>query len=300
MTQARVIADIAGTQLTSSDQDRLSHPAIAGVILFTRNYVSKSQLLSLTAAIHDINPALLITVDQEGGRVQRFTEDFTPLKPMSWFGDQYIKCPQAGEQMLRDQLETMITELREVGISSTLMPVLDLNYGHNAVIAERSFGKHPDVVTALGQVVIDTFHAHDMPVTAKHFPGHGFVNQDSHLATPVDARSFEEIESADLVPFKTLIQQCDFVMPGHVIYSAVDDKPAGFSHVWVQDILREQLGFKGQVITDDIGSMVGATSYGTPTQRAQAAIDAGCDLLLVCNNYSAVDEILENLFCYHI
>lgn len=299
MTKARVIADIAGTMLTPSDTSRLSHPAIAGVILFSRNYQDKAQLRSLTASIHDINPELLITADQEGGRVQRFFDGFSTLKPMAWFGARYLESPQQAECLLRDQLNIMVSELLEVGVSTTLMPVLDLDYGHNAVIGERSFGGDPEIVIALGQVVIDTFHMHGLPVTAKHFPGHGFVQHDSHLASPVDTRLLTEIEHTDLAPFTTLVNQCEYIMPAHVIYPEVDSKPAGFSHVWVQDILRKRLGFTGQVITDDMGSMLAATSYGTPTQRAQAAIDAGCDLLLVCNDSRAVDEILENLFCCH-
>lgn len=295
MTQPRVIIDVEALTLTQSDVKRLSHPAVAGVILFTRNYKNKHQLYALTSSIRNINPQLNIFVDQEGGRVQRFVDGFKRLKSMSYFGAYYLESPKKAESLLREQLTTMITELAEVGVSTTLMPVLDLNYGHNAVIGERSFGRDPAVVVALGQVVIDVLHQHHMPVTAKHFPGHGFVRHDSHTDAPIDERSFTEIKNSDLRPFQLLIQQCDYVMPSHVIYSQVDRHPAGFSARWIQDILRGDLGFSGQVMTDDM-SMAGAAAFGSPTARAQAAMDAGCDLLLVCNNPKSVDEILESLY----
>ena len=298
MSQHSVIVDIAGTTLTDEDRDFLQNPAISGLILFTRNYESRKQLKALTQDIHALRPDLQITVDQEGGRVQRCKDDFTELKAMHTFGELYLQDPRHAEQALRQQLTTMILELQAVGVTATLLPVLDLNYGNSWIIGERSFGRDPAVVTALGQVLIDTLHAHGMPVTAKHFPGPGYVRLDSHHELPVDDRELDTIKNNDLVPFVNLLNKCDYVMPAHIVFSQVDSRPVGFSRVWLQDILRHELKFKGKIMTDDL-SMKATDVYGDYKMRAKAAIEAGCDILLVCNNRSGAIDVVETVSQWH-
>ena len=299
MSQRSVIVDIAGTTLTDEDRDFLQNPVISGLILFTRNYESREQLKSLTQDIHALRPDLQITVDQEGGRVQRFIKDgFTTLQAMHTFGELYLQDPEHAVQALRQQLTVMIEELQSVGVTATLLPVLDLNYGHSWIIGERSFGRDPEVVTALGQVLIDTLHAHGMVVTAKHFPGHGYVSLDSHHELPVDDRDLDTIKNNDLLPFVNLLDQCDYLMPAHIVFSQVDSRPAGFSRKWLQDILRKELKFTGKIITDDL-SMKATEVYGDYKTRAKAAIEAGCDILLVCNNRTGAIDVVETVSQWH-
>jgi beta-N-acetylhexosaminidase len=296
MISAKAIVDVAGLELTPEDKQFLSHPCIAGVILFARNYESKTQLRALTQSIHDINPNFIICVDQEGGRVQRFRDEFTPLKAMHTFGEQYLVDPSQAQEALRAQLVTMINELKEVGVTATLIPVVDLDYGRSEIIGERSFGHNPKVVTALAEQVIDTLHEFDMPATIKHFPGHGFVVADSHLDLPIDDRPFETIKNNDMAPFMNLLHKADYIMPAHIIFSAVDTYPVGFSSKWLKAILRDQLGYQGKIMTDDL-SMQGAAQFGDYSARARAAIDAGCDFLLVCNDRNGAIEVVGTLEC---
>src|SRR3990167_7406925 len=274
--------DIAGTTLSKEDCEILRHPAVSGVILFTRNYENPAQLRVLTQAIRKVSKALHVTVDQEGGRVQRFREGFTELPPMHTWGARYADDPEAAKHAFRATLENMIRELRAGGVDSTLLPVLDLDYERNTVIGHRAFGALPSVVTALGNELIDVFHRFAMPATGKHFPGHGYVTQDSHLQLPVDHRSFEEIAAQDLVPFSQLAPQLDAIMPAHIIYDQVDPSPACLSRFWIQEVLRKRLKFRGRVITDDL-SMAAMAGLGNYPDRAAKALAAGCDTLLVCN-----------------
>ncbi len=294
MTFAQTIVDVQGLELTPEDKELLEHPSIAGLILFARNYESKAQLLALTRAVHAINPQLMICVDQEGGRVQRFRRGFTELSAMNVFGKRYLADPQLAIDTLKQQLITMIHALQEVGVTATLMPVVDVDYGRSDIIGERSFGRDPLVITQLASTVIDTLHEFGMPATLKHFPGHGFVKVDSHLDLPIDERPFNEIKNNDLVPFAKLLHKADYLMPAHIIYSEVDNRPVGFSPVWIKDILRGEMGYTGKIITDDL-SMQGAAVWGDYAGRAQAAIDAGCDLLLVCNNRDGAYQVVEML-----
>lgn len=294
MITPQAIVDVDGLELTAEDNEFLRHPAVAGVILFTRNYQCREQLRELTRSIHRLNPDLLITVDQEGGRVQRFREQFTLLQPMSYFGKLYLQDHAAALSELKQQLETMISELYAVGITSTLMPVLDIDHGRSEIIGERSLGADPEIVTQLAQQVIKTLHQHQMPVTLKHFPGHGFVIADSHQQLPVDERGLDELMMTDLIPFKKLLDQADYLMPAHIVFPEVDHRPVGFSPVWLQTILRQQLGYRGRIITDDL-SMQGAAEYGDYRCRAEAAIDAGCDYLLVCNNRDGAIDVVQTL-----
>lgn len=290
--RAGVVLDVESTELNAEDRELLAHPQVAGVILFTRHYESRAQLTALTHSIKAVNPKLMIMVDQEGGRVQRFVDGFTDLKAMSTFGMQYQSDAQPAIKALQTQLNTMIDELYAVGVDMTLMPVLDIDTGISEIIGERSFGAEAERVTILGKTVIETLHARKMPVTAKHFPGHGGVAADSHVQLPIDVRDFNALLSSDMQPFIKLKDQIDFVMPAHIVYSKIDDRPAGFSPVWVQEILRKQIGYRGRIITDDL-SMAGAASFGDYSARAEAALDAGCDLLLVCNNRAGAIQVLE-------
>lgn len=287
-------ADVDGLSLTPEDKDILEHPFISGVILFSRNYECIHQLKELTRQIKSINPNLIITVDQEGGRVQRFREGFTELPSMRYWsgiGDQGsgIGLRELSVEFFHT-LSTMVTELRSVGVYSSLLPILDIDYDRNKVIGHRSFGDKNTVIK-LGEQMIDYFHQLKMPVTAKHFPGHGWVTLDSHFHLPVDERSFSEIEKNDLEPFAKLSKKCDAIMLAHVVYEQVDPNPVCFSRFWIQDILQKKLDFKGLVISDDL-SMQAMAAMGSYHDRASRALEAGCDVLLACNSRPGVIDIL--------
>ena len=292
----RLIRDIEGTELTDTDRRRLSHPACAGVILFARNYRNKRQLSRLTRDIHALrSPPLLIAVDQEGGRVRRFRDGFLALPPMRRFGELYDQDPAAALQAVEAGGWLMAAECLSVGVDFSFAPVLDLDYGDSDVIGDRAFHAAPEAVSALAGAWVRGMRQAGMAATGKHFPGHGCVAADSHKELPDDARSLADIRASDLRPFSAMIQAgVEGVMPGHVLYSRIDDRPAGFSPFWLQTILRQELGFGGIIFSDDL-SMAGASTAGGPADRARAALDAGCDLLLVCNAPNAADEVLESL-----
>ena len=294
MTDVRVISDIGGTSLTNDDITLLKHPLMTGVILFTHNYESRQQLAALTASIHAINPDLMITIDQEGGRVQRLREGFTTLEAMREFGKTYLENPVLAKQQLQQQLTIMIQELKAVGVDATLIPVVDLDYGKSEVTGCRSFGRDPAIVTELATIVIETLHVHGMPATLKHFPGHGFVTADSHKTLPMDSRDLDTLLSDDLVPYAHLLSKVEYVMPALITFPRVDHRPAAFSPLWLSNILRQRLGFSGKIITDDL-SMAGAAAMGSYADRAEAAMAAGCDILLVCNNRAGTLEIIEHM-----
>lgn len=279
--------DVAGLALTAEDKEILAHPAISGVILFSKNYESVAQLQALTHQINTISPHLVITVDQEGGRVQRFREGFTELPSMHAWAEQ-----ADNQHAFSNTLTAMVNELRNVGVYSSLLPVLDINYDRNAVIGHRSFG-NLNQVSVLGEWMIDQLHQLKMPVTGKHFPGHGWVTVDSHIALPIDDRSFEEIDKTDLQPFKKLAKKCDAMMLAHIVYSQVDTNPVCFSSYWIREILQKQLNFTGLVMSDDL-SMQAVMKWGSYADRARCAIDAGCDVLLVCNAREGVIDIVDH------
>ena len=291
-----VFCDVEGTQLNNEDRRRLSHPLCAGVILFSRNYENKKQLKTLTDSIKKIkSPALLISVDQEGGRVQRFRDEFLKLPPASWFGEIYQQSAEQGIAAAEAGGWLMAAECLSVGIDFSYAPVLDLAYGQSEVIGDRAFYNSVDGVITLASAWIRGMRQAGMAAVGKHFPGHGFVRADSHLELPEDSRSMDALSVADLEVFAKIIDSgLDAIMPAHVLYSTIDQQPAGFSSFWLQQILRNKLGFKGLIFSDDL-SMAGAVSAGSPAQRATAAIQAGCDILLVCNNPKAADEVLESL-----
>ncbi len=289
-----VMMDVASTELTSDDLRRLMHPLTGGVILFTRNFASSEQLAALTARIHAVrSPALIIAVDHEGGRVQRFREGFTRLPPMRVLGREWERSAQHAKRLAQETGFVLAAELRAHGVDLSFAPVLDLDYGQSSVIGDRAFHADPYAVAELARGLIIGLKEGGMSAVGKHFPGHGHVQADSHVAIPVDERSYAEIEALDLVPFTRLAQSgLGGIMPAHVIYPRVDAQPAGFSPVWLKSVLRERLHFEGVIFSDDL-SMEGASVAGGVRERVQAAVAAGCDMTLVCNDSEAVDRLYQ-------
>lgn len=288
--------DVVGTELTADDIRRLQHPLVGGVILFKRNYVNNAQLKALTATIHEIRqPPLLIAVDHEGGRVQRFRDGFTQIPPMREFGKIWDSNPKIAKELATEAGWILAAELRAHGVDFSFTPVLDMDYGDSLVIGDRAFHLNPQAINDLAFALMQGLKKGGMPAVGKHFPGHGFVVADSHVSMPLDDREFDEIAQHDMQPFRMLIDDgIQAIMPAHVIYPKVDDKPAGFSPRWLQKVLRERLGFNGAIFSDDL-SMEAATAGGDVTTRALAALNAGCDMVLLCNQPAMADELLENL-----
>ena len=291
-----VMADVAGLELTAEDVTRLSHPLIGGVILFGRNFSDPAQLKRLTASIRMLRePSLPIVVDHEGGRVQRFREGFTAIPPMRLLGQRWDASPVEALALATDIGCVIGTELIDHGVDFSFAPVLDVDWGESGVIGNRAFHSDPAIISRLARALIRGLNAAGMGSVGKHFPGHGFVKADSHHEIPVDERSFDEIWKADLLPFRELADgTMSAVMPAHVIYPAVDSKPAGFSAIWLKDILRGRLQFDGVIFSDDL-SMEGASVAGDVRQRAHAALDAGADVVLICNDGAKADALLAGL-----
>ncbi len=285
-----VMFDLTGTALHPSEVAMLESPAAGGIILFTRNYQSPEQLASLIRDIRQIRPGLLIAVDHEGGRVQRFRQGFSRIPPAA----RYLECGETAGLMARTAGWLMAIELRSLGIDLSFAPVLDVETGVSAIIGDRAFAREPDTVAGLAGAFMDGMHRAGMAATGKHFPGHGGVAADSHLELPVDTRSLDQLLERDIPPFKRLITQgLDAVMPAHLVYPAVDAEPAGYSSRWLQGILRQTLGFRGVIFSDDL-TMAGAESAGSYGARAHKALTAGCDMVLVCNAPEAAREVLED------
>jgi beta-N-acetylhexosaminidase len=288
-----VMLGIEGPELTAADRDRLLHPLAGGAILFTRNYASSAQLARLTTEIHALrNPSLLIAVDHEGGRVQRFRDGFTAIPPMRTLGEAWDRDVAAAAREAMRFGALLASELRAHGIDFSFAPVLDIDHGTSAVIGDRAFHRNPNAVAHLAAAFMDGLDAGGMGAVGKHFPGHGFVTADSHVELPRDDRPRERIATVDLVPFAALVRKgLAAVMPAHVVYPAVDAKPAGYSRILIEDELRGRLGFDGLVISDDLG-MAAAFAEGDIVARADAAVAAGCDLVLTCNDHAATDNLL--------
>ena len=312
MTQpAPLIIDVAGLTLTATDRKRLKHPLVGGLILFARNWQDRAQLSALCRDIKSLRSDLLICVDHEGGRVQRFkTDGFTHLPPMRTLGQMWMQDGKGGEGTGAMRATNAATacgfilgaELRACGADLSFTPVLDLDFGESSVIGDRSFGRDPRVVSLLAKSLMHGLNLSGMANCGKHFPGHGFVRADSHHEIPVDKRSLKAILADDAAPYGWLSTALSSVMPAHVIYPKVDARPAGFSSKWLNDILRGQLGFGGAIFSDDL-SMAGArlidgkdVSY---TQAAVAALNAGCDMVLLCNQSDddglALDGLIDGL-----
>ena len=291
-----VMVDVAGLELTRSDIERLRHPMVGGVVLFARNFAAPLQLLQLTSAIRALRaPSLLIAVDHEGGRVQRFRHGFTPIPPMRALGRLFDRDPRQAVAAARGCGYVIGSELQAHGVDLSFAPVLDVDYGGSSVIGDRALHSDPLVIAKLAEALQAGLRAAGMTSVGKHFPGHGYVRADSHLEIPVDDRSLANILAGDVVPFQRLARAgMGGVMPAHVIYPKVDSKPAGFSSVWLQKILRKKLKFDGVIFSDDLG-MEGASTAGGMVARAEAALDAGCDMALICNDPKAQDTLLEGL-----
>ena len=308
---APVILDVAGTTLDAADRRRLAHPLVGGAILFGRNWTNRRQVTELVAEMKAIRPDLLVCVDHEGGRVQRFrTDGFTHLPPMADYGRRWMDdaggAPGDGAMAATDAATAagfvLAAELRACGVDLSFAPVLDLDFGHSAVIGDRAFHRDPRVVALLAKSLAAGMRQAGMAHCGKHFPGHGHVAADSHVDIPVDPRRLSQILADDARPYEWLSTSLASVMPAHVVYPAVDDRPAGFSETWLRDILRERLGFTGAIFSDDL-SMAGARQVAGRTldypEAAILAMRAGCDLVLLCNQSvgggKPLDALLDGL-----
>ena len=288
-----VLIGLPGHGLDTESRARLQHPAVGGVVLFSRNFRDRGQLEELVGQIRAArDPRLLVSIDQEGGRVQRLRDDFTQLPPLGALGRLHREDPVKSMDMAYRHGRVMATEMLASGIDVSFAPVLDLDRG-SRVIGDRAFSGHPEVVTALGRAYLAGMHDAGMKTTGKHFPGHGSVAADSHLEDVVDPRTMADIEGSDLLPFKQLASALDAVMIAHVVYAGVDSAPAGYSRIWLQHVLREQLGYGGVVLSDDLG-MHAAKSAGSLEGRTRACLEAGCDLVLVCDPDEAA-QLLSDL-----
>jgi beta-N-acetylhexosaminidase len=289
-----VMLDVAGQELGVEDRERIIHPLVGGVILFTRNFDTPGQLIALTSSIRALrDPPPLIAVDHEGGRVQRFRTGFTAIPPMRALGELWDRDAAAAAVEAERLGRIIADELVAHGIDFSFTPVLDLDYGASGVIGDRAFHRNPNAVAHLATALCRGLRAGGAVAVAKHFPGHGFVTADSHHEIPVDERALDALLKDDLVPFGALIRQgLEAIMPAHVVYPAVDSQPAGFSRVWLQEILRGRMGFDGMIFSDDL-SMAGARGAGDVVARADAAWAAGCDMVLVCNDPDSVDLLLS-------
>jgi beta-N-acetylhexosaminidase len=286
--------DVVGTALTADDIRRIRHPLTGGVILFARNYDNRAQLTALTAAIHEARPGVLIAVDHEGGRVQRFkTDGFTKLPPMRKLGELWDRDVLEATRAATDIGFVLAAELRACGVDLSFTPVLDLDYGESGVIGDRAFHRDARVVTLLAKSLNHGLSLAGMANCGKHFPGHGFVKADSHVAIPVDERGLKQILADDAAPYDWLGMSLAGVMPAHVIYPEVDRYPAGFSKKWLS-ILRNDMGFQGVIFSDDL-SMEGASVAGDVIDGANAALEAGCDMVLICNSPDKADQLLAGL-----
>lgn len=290
------VVDPSGPELTEDDVRRLRHPAVGGVILFAHNFESPAQLQALTEDIRALRePQLLIGVDHEGGRVQRFKDGFTALPPMRTLGQLWDRDREAGKAAAHAAGYVIGAELAAHGLDFSFTPVLDLDYGASSVIGDRALHYDPHAVGALGAALVRGLADGGMGAVGKHFPGHGYATADSHVAVPTDDRSLAEILRKDLVPYGPVIEAgLAGVMPAHVIFPRIDAEPAGYSRIWLQEVLRVRFGFNGLVFSDDL-SMEGASTAGGVAERARAALSAGCDMVLLCGDAEGQDRLLHSL-----
>lgn len=287
---------LSGLALTAEERDLLNHPQVGGVILFSRNYESPAQLAGLTASVHALrDPPLLVAVDQEGGRVQRFRTGFTPLPAVAGLGAVHDRDAPLARRLAESSGWLMAAELRGAGVDFSFAPVLDLGKGVSHVIGDRAFHAEPEVVAELARCYARGMKAAGMAATGKHFPGHGSVTADSHHELPVDQRRLEDLQVEDLLPFERMAHYgFESMMAAHVLYPEIDDKPAGFSRFWLQEVLRRRLGFQGAIFSDDL-HMEGAGFAGDMVERARCALRAGCDMILVCQDPDAIGRVVDGL-----
>jgi len=285
--QGALMLDIEGTTLSTEDRHILCQREVCGVILFARNIEHPKQVKALCATIRTVRPDLLLAVDQEGGRVQRLREGFVRLPPMR----RLAECGTDAVQLAQQCGFLMASEVLAVGLDFSFAPVLDLDYGTSEVIGDRAFAASPEQVIPLAGAFIRGINEAGMAACGKHFPGHGYVQADSHLALPVDTRPFAQIRESCLQPFTQLAPKLAAVMPAHVVYREVDSQPAGFSRRWLQDILRGELNFNGLIFSDDL-CMQGAACVGDLRARTESALEAGCDVALVCNDRASAEQSL--------
>ncbi|WP_461521707.1 beta-N-acetylhexosaminidase [Porticoccus sp.] len=290
MIPGPLMLDLDGLTLTLEERELLQNPGIGGVIFFSRNFSSRDQIVELVDEIRAIRPGLLLCVDQEGGRVQRFRDGFTRIPPMQTLGERLTDVD--GDALIRNAGWLMASELLACGIDFSFAPVLDIDRNQCEVIGDRSFSDDPDIAIPAARTFIAGMHEAGMAATGKHFPGHGGVVADSHLETPYDNRSLETLRDLDLRPFVELSGELDAVMPAHIVFPSIDPDAVGFSHFWLQNILRNELQFDGVIFSDDL-SMKGADLAGGYADKARCALRAGCDMVLVCNNRAGAIEVLE-------
>jgi beta-N-acetylhexosaminidase len=289
-----LMLDIEGTELCNEDVECILHPACGGLILFSRNFQSSAQIVSLIQSIRSVRQDIIIAVDQEGGRVQRFKKDFSLLPPLATLGRLFQKQPGLATERASQFGELMAMEILSVGCDISFSPVLDLGLPASQIIGDRAFAEDQSSITHLAAAFVSGMSHAGMAATGKHFPGHGSAVEDSHLTIPIDSREEKTIQNNDIQPFIHLKDELLAMMPAHIIYPKIDAQPAGFSKVWIQQILRHRIGFDGVVFSDDL-SMKGAEVAGDFTQRADKALSAGCDMLLLCNNRAQVKILLAHL-----
>ncbi len=292
MSLGPLMLDVEGLKLTPLEVKTLDRPGVGGLILFRRNFESIDQVKALVDAIRAIRSDIIIAVDQEGGRVQRFQAGLTRLPALRVLGEAYERDNEQALVLARDFGWLMAAEMLSLGVDISFAPVLDLDFGRSAVIGDRSIHRSPEIVIQVAKAYIEGMEEAGMAATGKHFPGHGWVEADSHVAIPTDKRAESVIASDDIKPFEALSQQLKGIMPAHVIYHQVDSLPAGFSPYWLQDVLRTQQQFSGVIFSDDL-TMEGASMAGSYPERAQAAKEAGCDMVLVCNQFDKALEVLD-------
>ena len=288
----RLMLDLAGTTLAEDEPALLCNPQVGGVILFARNVESRQQVEALVAEIRAVAPQLLIAVDQEGGRVQRFKQGFTRLPPMQQLGDLTHRDRVVGLALTRDCGWLMASEVIACGLDISFAPVLDVDRDTSSIIGDRAFSDQPQQVTDVAEAFIAGMNEAGMAATGKHFPGHGGIFADSHLEAPVDHRDWMQLSEHDLVPFVALADKLGGIMPAHITFATIDPDSVGFSQFWLQQILRDKLGFDGVIFSDDL-AMKGADVAGGYVQKAQLALDAGCDMILVCNDRQGALQVLD-------
>lgn len=291
--------DLVGTEISAEEKELMMHPQTGGVILFTRNFESIEQITRVISEIHALRcPHLLVAIDHEGGRVQRFHEGFTRLPPAAKYQEIFKQSEEKGRDCTEVAGWLMAAELRAIGVDFSFAPVLDLAHGLSGVIGDRAFNSRPDVVATLAYSFMHGMLSAGMRAVGKHFPGHGGVVEDSHQTLPIDKRPFDIILKQDMIPFEKMINNnLSAIMPAHVVYEQVDEKPAGYSSFWLQTILRQRFNFHGVIFSDDL-TMEAACIVGGYPERADQALAAGCDMVLVCNHSEGVAEVIDHLKDY--